>query len=160
MNAEGEHFYTIPNGHARKPQEKVKVFHGEKLDKGNYFSFAMMRIIVGTCLAFLFVFKDLTSVVFFGILRLFTETLRWFVHFIIRLAEEITVTFVRVILRGVEELWNVVLGVILQIIDSGSRVIIRGLRQIIGVVGYSFVVVIFAVVYIIQRMISLIFCER
>ena len=135
-------------------------FSGDKPDKAILFSFATMRVVLGGCLAILFIFKDLAGVISFGLLRLFTETLRWFSSFVIRLTEEITVTFVRVILRGVEELLNVVFGVILQVVDNVSRVVIRRLRQIIGVVGYSFVAVMFAVVYIIQRIISLLFCER
>lgn len=161
MYGQEEGRYTTSKLHTRKSEEKVKAFNDYELEKGNMFTLrSTVRIIVGGLLAILFIFKDLASVVILGTLRLVTETLRWFVNFIIRLTEEITVTSVRVILRGVEELFNVLFGVILQIVDNASRVIIRRLQQIIGVVGYSFIAVIFAVAYVIHRAISFLFSER
>lgn len=57
----------------------------------------------------------------------------------------------RMILGGVEELWNIVIGNILQAIDCGSRFFVRQLQQIITIVGYSVVVVVFAVAYFVIR---------
>ncbi|KAJ7391706.1 hypothetical protein OS493_017403 [Desmophyllum pertusum] len=122
--------------------------------------FSLTRVIVGAFLAILFIFKDLAGVILFGIVRLLTESVRWLIKVIVRLAEEITVTSIRVVLRGVEEFLNVVIGIILQVVDNGSRVIIRRLRQIIGLLGYSVVVVVFAIAYFVHRIISLFFPER
>ena len=104
--------------YSTKPEESVKLFCGDEPDKATLIT----RVIVGASLAILFIFKDLASVISFGLLRLFTETVRWFFSSIIRLTEEITVTFVQVILRGVDELLKVVFRIILQAVDNVSCV--------------------------------------
>lgn len=152
--------YTESMQSARKPERKVKVFDGDKRDQSNSFILSAVRIIVGGSLAVLFIVKDLASVVLFGTLRLLSETLRWFVNFIIRFTEEITITIVRVTMRGVEELLNLLFSVILQIINNGGRVLARGLQQIIGAVGYLFIIATFAVGYLFHRIISFLFSER
>lgn len=122
--------------------------------------FSTMRIIIGVFLSILFVVKDLAGVIFFGIVRLFTESLRWLIRVTITLAEEITVTFVRVILRGIEELLNVVISIVFQVADNASQVIMRGVRHIFSLFGYLVVVVGFAVAYVAHRIISFFFSGR
>ena len=110
-----------------------------------------LRVFVGSFLAIVCVFKDIVGFIFFGTVRLFTESWRCFIRTILRLAKEITVSSMRMILGGVEELWNIVIGNILQAIDCGSRFFVRQLQQIITILGYSVVVVVFAVAYFVIR---------
>lgn len=152
--------YTGSMQSARKPERKVKVFVDDKQDQRNSFILSAVRIIVGGSLAVLFIVKDLACVMLFGVVRLLSETLRWFVNFVIRFTEEILITIVRVTMRSVEELFNLLFGVILQIVNNGGRVLVRGLQQIIGVVGYLFIIASFAVAYLFHRIISFLFSER
>lgn len=152
--------YTGSMQSARKPERKVEVFVDDKQDQRNSFILSAVRIIVGGSLAVLFILKDLACVILFGVVRLLGETLRWFVNFIIRFTEEILITIVRVTMRSAEELFNLLFGVILQIINNGGRVLVRGLQQIIGVVGYLFIIASFAVAYLFHRIISFLFSER
>lgn len=122
--------------------------------------FSVMRVIIGVFLSALFILKDLTCVIVVGIARLFTESLRWLIKIIVRLAEEITITFIRVILRGIEDFLNVVIGITFQVIDNGSRVVVRRLRHIVSLLGYLVVVVVFAVAYVVHRIISFFFSVR
>lgn len=122
--------------------------------------FSTMRIIIGVFLSILFILKDLTRVIAFGIARLLSESIRRLIRIIVGLAEEITVTFIRVILRSVEEFLNVVIGIILQVADSGSQLVVRRLRHIVSLLGYLVVVVGFAVAYVVHRIISFFFSER
>ena len=110
-----------------------------------------LRVFVGSFLAIVCVLKDIVGFIFCGIVRLFTESWRCFIRTILRLAKEITVSSMRMILGGVEELWNIVIGNILQAIDCGSRFFVRQLQQIITILGYSVVVVVFAVAYFVIR---------
>ena len=110
-----------------------------------------LRVFVGSFLAIVCVLKDIVGFIFFGTVRLFTEPWRCFIRTILRLAKEITVSSMRMILGGVEELWNIVIGNILQAIDCGSRFFVRQLQQIITILGYSVVVVVFAVAYFVIR---------
>ena len=110
-----------------------------------------LRVFVGSFLAIVCVLKDIVGFIFFGTVRLFTESSRCFIRTILRLAKEITVSSMRMILGGVEELWNIVIGNILQAIDCGSRFFVRQLQQIITILGYSVVVVVFAVAYFVIR---------
>lgn len=160
MGADDVRLSTTSKQQAKTRGAKKKVFAGDKQEKASLLSFSVMRIIIGACLAIFFVFKDLFCVILCGILRLLTETVRWFIKVIVRLGEELTATFVRVIVRAVHEFFNTIFDVILQIVDNGRRVVIPQCRQIIGVVSYSFMVVAFAVVYIIHRIISFFFPER
>ena len=110
-----------------------------------------LRVFVGSFLAIVCVLKDIVGFIFFGTVCLFTESWRCFIRTILRLAKEITVSSMRMILGGVEELWNIVIGNILQAIDCGSRFFVRQLQQIITILGYSVVVVVFAVAYFVIR---------
>lgn len=110
-----------------------------------------LRVFVGSFLAIVCVLKDIVGFIFCGTVRLFTESWRCFIRTILRLAKEITVSSMRMILGGVEELWNIVIGNILQAIDCGSRFFVRQLQQIITILGYSVVVVVFAVAYFVIR---------
>lgn len=139
---------------------KEMVFNREKKEKSSWFSFSTIRIFIGTSLAVLFIFKDLFSIILFGILRLLTETLRWLVNCTIRTTQELTTAFVRVILHGIQELLDVVVGIIVQIAGSGSEVVICRIRQIIGLITYSFIACTFAVVCIFHRIMSLLFSDR
>lgn len=121
---------------------------------------SVMRIIIGVFLSALFILKDLTCVIVFGIARLFTESLRWLIKIIVRLAEEITITFIRVILRGIEDFLNVVIGITFQVVENGSRVVVRRLRHIVSLLGYLVVVVMFAFAYVVHRIISFFFSKR
>lgn len=110
-----------------------------------------LRVFVGSFLAIVCVLKDIVGFIFFGTVRLLTEPWRCFIRTILRLAKEITVSSMGMILGGVEELWNIVIGNILQAIDCGSRFFVRQLQQIITILGYSVVVVVFAVAYFVIR---------
>ena len=121
----------------------------------NGLSLTMSRITVGIFLATLFILKDLFCVIVLGIARLFKESLRWFIKITVKVVEETTVTLTRVILRGVEELLIVVIGVLVQVADNGSRVIIRGLRQMVSLLCYLVVVIVFSFGYVALRIISI-----
>ena len=160
MSADDVRLYKTLKQQAQKPEAKKKLSAGNTKEKATLLSFSAMRIIIGTCLAIIFIFKDLFCVIFCGISRLFTETLRWLIKVIVRLGKELTAAFARVIVRAVQEYFSTVCDIIQQIVDNGRRVVIPQLRKMIGVVSYSFIVVVFAVVHIIHRIISFFFPER
>ena len=142
------------------PEGKEIVLNGKNKEKSSWLNFSTIRIFIGTSLAVFFIFKDLFSIILFGMLRLLTETLRWFANCTIRTTQELTNAFMRVILHGVQELLDVLFGIIVQIAGSGSEVLIRRIRQIIGFITYSFIACMFAVVCIIHRIISFLFSDR
>ena len=115
----------------------------------------MSRIIIGVFLATLFILKDLSGVIVFGIARMFKESLRWLIKLTVKLAKEMMVTITRAILRGIEELLIIVIGIIVQVVDNGSRVVIRGLRQMVSVLCYLVVVIAFSFGYVALRIISI-----
>jgi len=115
----------------------------------------MSRIIVGVFLATLFILKDLSCVIVLGIPRLFKESLRWLIKITVKFVAESTVTLTRVILRAGEELLINVIGVIVQVVDKGSQVTIRGLRQMVILLCYLVVVIVFSFGYVARRLISI-----
>lgn len=110
-----------------------------------------LRVFVGSFLAIVCVLNDVVGFIFFGTVRLFTESWLCFIRTILKLAEEITVSSLGMILNGVKELWNIFTGNILKTIDYASRVFVLQLQQIITIVGYSVVVAVFAVTYFVIR---------
>ena len=115
----------------------------------------MSRIIVGVFLATLFILKDLSCAIVLGIARLFKESLRWLIKITVKLVEETIVTLTRVILRGVQELLIIVIRVTVQAVDNGSDVFIRGLRQMVSLLCYLVVVIVFSFGYVALRVISI-----
>lgn len=115
----------------------------------------MSRIIVGVFLATLFILKDLSCAIVLGIARLFKESLRWLIKITVKLVEETIVTLTRVILRGVQELLIIVISVTVQAVDNGSEVFIRGLRQMVSLLCYLVVVIVFSFGYVALRVISI-----
>lgn len=110
-----------------------------------------LRVFVGSFLAIVCVLKDVVGFIFFGTVRLFTESWLCFIRTILRLVEEITVSSLGMILNGAKELWNIFIGNILKTIDYASRVFVFQLQQIITILGYSVVVAVFAVTYFVIR---------
>lgn len=115
----------------------------------------MSRIIVGVFLATLFILKDLSCAIVLGIARLFKESLRWLIKITVKLVEETIVTLTRVILRGVQELLIIVISVTVQAVDNGIDVFIRGLRQMVSLLCYLVVVIVFSFGYVALRVISI-----
>lgn len=139
-----------------------------KIEDGNRMVFnqrngsisTMSRIIFGVFLATLFILKDLSRVIVFGIAGLFKESLRWLIKITVKLAAETIVTLTRIILRGVEELLIIVIGIIVQVVVNGSDVVIRGLRQMVCLFCYLVVVIVFSFGYVALRIISFFFPGR
>ena len=136
---------------------KSKTEDGNLMDfnQSNRVISTISRILVGVFLATLFILKDLAVVIVLGIARLFTESLRWLIKITVKLVEEIAVTIIRVILRGVEELLIIVIGIIVQVVDNGSHVIIGGLRQMVSLLCYLVVLIVFSFGYVALRIISI-----
>lgn len=67
--------------------------------------------------------------------------------------------FVRAILLGVEELWKAILGIILQVVDKLKETVQHRFYQLIRILGFLFIFVIFGVTFIVRRILSLLFSD-
>lgn len=65
--------------------------------------------------------------------------------------------FVRAILLGVEELWKAILGIILQVVDKLNETVQHRFYQLIRILGFLLIFVIFGVTFIVRRILSLLF---
>ena len=112
------------------------------------------RVIIGAWLAIFFLSRDLFFITIYGILRSATETVWSLVSFTIRSAKQLASTFVQAIMRGVEDLLGTVSGIISRVVHNGCGTVMRRLYKLIGVFGYSSILVIFLAAFIIRRIFS------
>ena len=118
-----------------------------------------LRVVIGTCLAILLILKDLIVVVTIGMSCSFIGTVSSLVGFAIDAGKQLTKAFVRAILLGVEELWKAILGIILQIVDKLNETVQHRFYQLIRILGFLFIFVIFGVTFIVRRILSLLFSD-
>ena len=67
--------------------------------------------------------------------------------------------FVRAILLGLEELWKAILSIILQVVDKLNEIVQHRIYQLIRVLGFLLVLIIFGVTFIVRRILSLLFSD-
>ena len=118
-----------------------------------------LRVVIGTCLAILLILKDLIVVVTIGMSCSFIGTVSSLVGFAIDAGKQLTKAFVRAILLGVEELWKAILGIIFQVVDKLNETVQHRFYQLIRILGFLLIFVIFGVTFIVRRILSLLFSD-
>ena len=118
-----------------------------------------LRVVIGTCLAILLILKDLIVVVTIGMSCSVIGTVSSLVGFAIDAGKQLMKAFVRAILLGVEELWKAILSIILQVVDKLNETVQHRFYQLIRILGFLFIFVIFGVTFIVRRILSLLFSD-
>ena len=113
-----------------------------------------VRVIIGTSLAICFISKDLVVIMLFEILRSATGTVWSLVTFTIESELQLATTFVRAVMRGVEDLLGTVSGIISRVVHNGCGTVMRRLYRLIGIFGFSSILLIFLATFIIRRIFS------
>ena len=154
--------YRRLTGQTKRPQEaktKQEGIHTYQKQTTLRVCLCSLRVVIGTCLAILIILKDLIVIVTVGMSRSFIGTVSSLVGFAIDSGKQLIKAFVRAILRGVLELWKTILGIILQVVDKLNEIIKRRFYQLIKVLGYSLILVIFVVTFIVRCILSLFFSD-
>lgn len=154
--------YRRLTGQTKRPEEaRTKQEGNHTYQKQTVFLVCLcsLRVVIGTCLAILLILKDLTVVVTIGMSRSFIGTVSSIVGFAIDAGKQLMKAFVRAILLGLEELWKAILSIILQVVDKLNEIVQHRIYQLIRVLGFLLVLIIFGVTFIVRRILSLLFSD-
>ena len=108
----------------------------------------------GVLIAAFVIVSDLTAIAFRGITRLVADIARWFVELVFI---GLPTSLMRTLLRGIAELINAVQAFILDIVDRGRWIVIPRVFELIALLSYSVVLVLFSAVYACLRIASNLF---
>lgn len=142
-------------------QTKQESISGDEFEKQTLFRVCLcsVRVTIGAWLAISFLSKDLVFIVLVGILHSVTGTVWSLVRFTIDSEKQLARTFVQAVLRGVEDLLGTLFCIICQVLDNGCDIVMHRLYQLIGLLGYSFILLVFAVAFIVRRILSFLFLD-